>query len=194
MQIPLPFFCTGYLPVQLNKKYTEYTLITTDRLYLRQIEKGDKEFITDYLADEELTRYLPLERPYKEDEAFKWFDGRLKHWRQHHFGTFINTLKNSSEVIGYCGIEYVRDTKYIDIRYGILKRFWGHGYAYEAALAVLQYSFTRLGLEKLYGAAVPQNIPSIRLLEKLGMTKDDAFNVYGTEVSHYSLTNPEHNK
>lgn len=169
-------------------------MITTDRLYLRQIRKEDKEFITDYLADEELSRYLPLERPYEDDEALNWFNGRLNHWRQHHFGTFIIMLKQSSEVIGYCGIEYVRDTKYIDIRYGIAKSFWGHGYAHEAALAVVQYSFTKLDLKKLYGAAVPQNVPSIRLLEKLEMTKDNAFNVYGDEVSHYSLNNEKHNK
>ena len=98
-------------------------------------------------------------------------------------------LKQSNEVLGYCGIEYVRDTQFIDIRYGLLKRYWGHGYAYEAALAVLQYGFTALGFQKLYGAAVPQNAPSVKLLEKLGMIKDTAFSVYGEEVSHYSLNN-----
>lgn len=163
--------------------------ITTDRLALRQIKKGDKEFIVKYLVDEELSKYLPLGRPYEEDEALKWFNGRMNHWRQHHFGTFTILLRGSNEVIGYCGIEHVRQTKFIDIRYGILKRYWGQGFAYEAALAVLRYGFNDLGFNTLYGAAVPQNIPSIRLLEKLGMAKDTTFSVYGQEVLHYSLTN-----
>ena len=76
-------------------------------------------------------------------------------------------MKQSAEVIGYSGIENVRDTPYIDIRYGITKSFRGNGYVYEAALAVLQYGFNSLGFEKLYGAAVPQNIPSIWLLEMM---------------------------
>jgi ribosomal-protein-alanine N-acetyltransferase len=164
-------------------------LINTDRLSLRQIRNEDKEFIRNYLADEELSKYLPLERPYNEDEALKWLNGRIVHWRQHNFGTFSVLLNKSPVVIGYCGIEYVQDTQFIDVRYGTLKRYWGHGFAYEAALAVVQYGFNTLGFQKLYGAAVPQNIPSIRLLEKLRMVKDAEFNTYGKEVWHYSLSN-----
>lgn len=168
-------------------------MITTERLSLRKIQTDDEDFIIKFLADEELAKYLPLDRPYNANEASTWFDGRLDHWRLNGFGTFIIVLKHSNDVMGYCGIEYVRGTKFIDMRYGLLKCFWGHGYAYEAALAVLQYGFSVHAFSKLYGAAVPQNIPSIKLLQKLGMSKDSEFNVYGQDVSHYSISLDSYN-
>jgi len=167
--------------------------LNTNRLSLHQIRSDHQEYIIDYLGHAEHAQYLPLERPYTWDEAAQWFIGRLDHWQKHNFGSFIIYLEQSVEVIvGYCGIEHVRDSQYIDIRYGISKKYWGHGYAYEAALEVLRFGFNTLGLNRLYGAAVPANIPSIKLLKKLGMTKDSNFDVYGEEVNHYSFTVAKH--
>lgn len=167
-------------------------MISTDRLSLRQIHSEDEKFIVGYLAHEDHARYLPLGRPYTREEALAWFNARSSHWRDYHFGTFIIVLRQTHEVIGYCGLEYVRETKYIDIRYGITRQFWGGNYAYEAALAVLECGFSTLGVEKLYGAAVPQNVPSLGLLKKLGMTKDDEFCSYGDGVVGYSVTSQKH--
>lgn len=163
--------------------------IKTNRLSLCQIRDDHKDYTIAYLGHAEHAQYLPLERPYTLDEATKWSNDRLEHWQKHNFGTFIIYLQQPVElIIGYCGIEHVRDTPLIDIRYGISKEFWGHGYAHEAALAVLRFGFKTLGLEKLYGAAVPGNIPSLRLLNKLGMEKDNSFDIYGEELNHYSVT------
>lgn len=169
-------------------------MLKTKRLTLHQVKITDRKFIVDYLSDEDQAKYLPLDRAYTHTEAEKWFDLRLKHWRRHNFGTFIIYLTSKSSAIGYCGIEHVRNTQFIDIRYGTTKQFWGHGYAYESALAIIQYSFSDLCIEKLYGASVPQNIPSIKLLEKLGMERDTSFYEYGEEVSHYSLSAERYNK
>ena len=161
---------------------------------MHQVKITDRKFIVDYLSDEDQAKYLPLDRAYTNIEAQKWFDFRLKHWSRHNFGTFMIYLKSQSSAIGYCGIEHVRNTQFIDIRYGITKQFWGHGYAHESALAIIKYSFSYLHIEKLYGAAVPQNNPSIKLLEKLGMERDNSFYEYGEEVSHYSLSAERYNK
>jgi ribosomal-protein-alanine N-acetyltransferase len=162
-------------------------MIATKRLSLGQVKNVDKDFIINYLACGKHATYLPLERAYTREEALKWFNGRLTHWLQHNFGTFLVQLRQQKVAIGYCGIEYVRDTQYIDIRYGITRQFWGNGYAYEAALAVLKNGFIKHGFEKLHGAAVLKNLASIRLLEKLGMTEDKEFDVYGDGIAHLSV-------
>lgn len=168
-------------------------MIYTDRLSLRRLNSEDENFIVNYLSVDGHAKYLPLARPYTENEALKWFNGRLYHWRKYLFGTFMVILEQLNESIGYCGIEYVRDTAFIDIRYGITKQFWGHGYAYEAALAVLNYGFRKFGFEKLCGAAVRQNDRSIRLIEKIGMTEDNQFHEYDGDVAHYAITIGEFN-
>ena len=169
-------------------------MLKTKRLILHQVNISDRKFIVEYLSDDDQAKYLPLDRAYSDIEAQKWFDLRLKHWSRHNFGTFIIYVNSLHSAIGYCGIEHVKNTRLIDIRYGITKQFWGHGYAHESALAVIHYGFSDLCVEKLYGAAVPQNIPSIKLLEKIGMERDNCFYEYGEEVSHYSLTAERYNK
>ncbi len=169
-------------------------MISTNRLLLRQIKKEDQHFIQRYLADEELSKHLPLERPYTESESLKWFLGRIEHWSKNTFGTYIILNKECTQRLGYCGIEYVRDTEYVDIRYSLLKEYWGNGYAFEAALAVLKQGFNELCFRKLYGAAVPANIASVSLLKKLGMSEDTTFCVYGSEVAHYSVSSARYNE
>ena len=57
----------------------------------------------------------------------------------------------------------------VDVGFSILKRFGGKGYAFEAAIAVMDYGRTVLGLREIVGVTAPDNRVSIRLLEKLGM-------------------------
>jgi RimJ/RimL family protein N-acetyltransferase len=52
--------------------------------------------------------------------------------------------------------------------YRLCLKHWGHGYAAEAATAVLRYGFRDLNLAKIIAFAVPQNKASLKILEKLG--------------------------
>lgn len=162
--------------------------LCTEKLLLRQVQWNDSGFIKDYLSDDERTKYLPLERAYSETQAAAWFNGRMQHWEMHKFGSFIVIHKESCARIGYCGIEFVRNTKFVDIRYGVLQNVWGQGLAFEAALHVLRYGFDELRLSTIYGAAVPDNSPSIAILKKLGMSPDRTFNSYGDVVSPFSIS------
>lgn len=168
-------------------------MIATERLSLYRIEDGFKNFITTFLADWDHARYLPLSRPYSPVEAERWLGFRLDHWQDHGFGVFSVMLRDTGETVGYCGVEHVRTTAFIDIRYGISKERWENGYGFEAAKAVVEYGFTTLGLWKLYGAVAAQNTSSIRLLEKLGMTDDPEFHEYGDDILHYSISSARDN-
>ena len=58
---------------------------------------------------------------------------------------------------------------HIDIGYGILPEFRGKGYAFEAAKAIYDYGYQELNLEKIVAIVNPDNLPSIKLLSKLGL-------------------------
>lgn len=162
-------------------------LSTTD-LTFRIIRNSDFEFVKNYLSNVETTKYLPLERPYSENEANEWLNIRLNHWEMYKFGILILSDNNKVEPIGYCGLEHAKDTSFVDIRYGLTPNTWGKGYAFQAAFATLAYGFITLKLQKIYGAAVPGNSPSISVLAKLGMTPDVTFDVYGDVVIPYSIS------
>ncbi|MCB0261311.1 MAG: GNAT family N-acetyltransferase, partial [Calditrichaeota bacterium] len=57
----------------------------------------------------------------------------------------------------------------VDIGFAFLPQFWSQGYAYESAAAVMSYGKNALGLKRIVAITQPDNIGSIRLLEKLGL-------------------------
>jgi RimJ/RimL family protein N-acetyltransferase len=81
---------------------------------------------------------------------------------------YVVELKGRASPIGMCGLIKRDSLDEVDIGYAYLPEWRGHGYAYEAAQAVLAYAPT-LGIQRLLAIASPSNLPSNGLLCKLGM-------------------------
>ena len=163
--------------------------LQSKRLYFKKIQQDDVDFLTKFLSDPELTKYLPLRRPYLTKEIESYLTGRISHWQTHDFGVFILILKSTNRKAGYCGLEYVGDTNYIDIRYGILSEYSGKGMIQEAARGMIEYGFNILKLPVIYGAAIPENRASIEILKKIDMKSNQEVNFYGDIVDYYSIQN-----
>lgn len=75
----------------------------------------------------------------------------------------------SEEFIGCCGLRpYDSEKNIYEIGIHIKSDYWGHGYASEAATAVILYAFDQLKADNLFAGHNPQNIASKNLLKKLG--------------------------
>ncbi|MEL6142471.1 MAG: GNAT family N-acetyltransferase, partial [Bacteroidota bacterium] len=61
-------------------------------------------------------------------------------------------------------------TPCIDIGWRLKKAHWGNGYATEGAQACLEYAWNKLDAVEIYAIAVEQNLPSIRVMQKIGMS------------------------
>ncbi len=88
------------------------------------------------------------------------------------FGLYIAELKEEGVPIGICGLvkrDFLED---VDLGFALLPGFWGQGYAYEAASAVMEHGKGALGLKRIVAITNPENHNSIRLLEKLGFQFD----------------------
>lgn len=78
--------------------------------------------------------------------------------------------KDMDEIIGWCGLDHLDQTKADPALFYLLKAsYWGEGVATEAAGALLDYAFTRLGVASIRGGAAPENLASKRVMEKIGM-------------------------
>ncbi len=130
-------------------------------------------------------------------QSIEWVRTRIErqidNYKQLGFGHWAIELKDSQEVIGFCGLSRFADINgrpEIEVGYRLAKAYWGQGYATEAATAVRDLAFERLNIERLIALVDPNNHRSIRVAEKLGMTHTDDVVLPG--YSHadrvYSLT------
>ncbi len=85
-------------------------------------------------------------------------------------------LKATADLIGFIGLNYTdfpaHFTPAIGIGWRIGSQYWCNGYATEGAKAVLDYGFNKINLEEIVAFTVPDNLRSIKVMERLGMLRD----------------------
>ena len=105
------------------------------------------------------------------------------------FGLWIAELRDSSEPVGICGLIKRDELDDVDLGFALLPRYFGQGYAREAATATMAYGRDRLGLGRIVAITVPGNADSVKLLERLGFRfertirmahKDEAVSLYAS--------------
>ena len=148
-------------------------VLTTERLRIRHMTVADAAFMLRLLNEPSWLRFIG-DRGVKTlaDAQSYILNGPVEMVRRLGFGFYIVELKDqvgSAGPVGICGLAkrpYLAD---VDIGFAFLPEFWGQGYAFEAAAAVLDLAHTRLGLRRVLATVRPGNQSSIKLLEKLGL-------------------------
>jgi RimJ/RimL family protein N-acetyltransferase len=87
--------------------------------------------------------------------------------------------RGSGEPLGFAGLKTVDFAApfvaTVEIAWRLARSHWGRGYATEAARAAVHFGFETLGLPELVGFTVPSNSRSIAMFQRLGMSRDPAF-------------------
>ncbi|TVX98672.1 GNAT family N-acetyltransferase [Cohnella terricola] len=146
-------------------------IVKTDRLVLRDFISGDLQEVHKYASDEEVCRYSDWGPNRLEDtEAFieQVVEEQGIHPRNQF--TLAIIVKETNGLIGACSFK--RDGYQGEIGYSINRNYWGFGFATEAAKAMLNFGFNELNLHRIYATCRPNNVGSIRVLEKIGMRKE----------------------
>lgn len=144
-------------------------LLETERLLLRPFSADDAEFILEIVNEPSFIQNIG-DRGVRslEDARAYILNGPVASYAKNGFGLYLVALKKTYESIGMCGL-IKRDTlEDVDIGYAFLPKFWGKGYAVEAALSVKAYAKDAIGLKRLVAITDPANEGSIRVLEKIG--------------------------
>jgi RimJ/RimL family protein N-acetyltransferase len=143
--------------------------INTKRLMLREITQEDFQGVHEYASDPETVKYMPF-GPNTEEETREFIRRNMKQQEdprtEYGFGII---LKEEDRFIGACGIHGVTEIQ-ASIGYILNRRFWGKGYATEAAKGLVNFIFSELGVHRVYATCDPDNHASIRVLEKVGMS------------------------
>jgi ribosomal-protein-alanine N-acetyltransferase len=144
---------------------------TTTRLELGEFTPVDAGFIVRLLNDPDWIRFIGDRNVRSEDDARRYLEhGPIALYTKHGFGLWRIARRSDGMPIGMCGL-IKRDTlPDVDIGFALLPAFRGQGYAAEAASATLGLAARRFGLTRVVAIASPDNEPSRRVLERLGMT------------------------
>jgi ribosomal-protein-alanine N-acetyltransferase len=164
--------------------------LTTPNLTLRPFTEGDATPLFHILSQEDVLRYFPSPDPPPLERVGRFIAAQLAHWEQHGFGWWAVEPRQSGELIGWNGLQFLPDTDEIEVGYLLSKPYWGRGLAAEGALASLEFGFETLGLEQIVGIVHPENHASIRVLEKIGMTFVERAEYFGMQVRRYCISPP----
>jgi len=156
-------------------------VLETARLRLRRIGPDDVEALARIFTDPEVMRYVGAGRPLSPDEVAAMVE-RIEHrFQADGFGQLAVERREDGEVIGRVGLlpldpeTWRSDSRAaighhaeIEIGWTLARDAWGHGYAFEAASAVIEHARTELGLGRLVSIIQHGNAASIRLAQRLG--------------------------
>ena len=157
---------------------TEFEL-QTDRLTLRAIEPRDSDAIAAIIGDPEVM--YAWDHGFGAEEIRDWLERNRLRAEREGYGYRAVIETSSGNLIGVCGLleEMADGERYLGVGYIFAKRYWGRGYATESARAIVDYAFKTLGAAAVTAQIRPENTPSRRVAEKLGMTVEKVF------VKHY---------
>lgn len=145
-------------------------------MLLRELASQDFAALHEIERDPHVTRYLPYD-PHTPADTRKRIARATRFSRENPRTVFdlALTLRNSRELIGRCGLGLRGEHREAMIWYLLHPAHTGHGYAREAAAALLGLAFTRLRLHRVYADCDPRNTPSCRVARALGMKFEGRF-------------------
>lgn len=160
-------------------------VLTTERLEIRRFSMTDAAECFSFMSDEQGMQ-LDGCKPFSAMDDAYW--ERMKLFQQRE-GQYVIVLKKTNEVIGTLHVfnDDSRAVETKEIGYAISPAHQRQGYAYEAISAFLLLLQRELLLDLVVAGVLPENIPSIRLLEKLGFKKEG---IHHKALWHEGLDKP----
>ncbi|WP_435010625.1 GNAT family N-acetyltransferase [Tundrisphaera lichenicola] len=145
-------------------------VLETDRLTLRHLTPDDLDALEAIQSDPMVMRYFPS-APRSRDETLRDLERCIAWQAEHGFSLWAALDRLDGRLIGRCGLlpQSLQGRKEVEIAYLIAPTHWGRGLATEAALAIRDHGFDRLGLDRLVSIIHRDNLASRRVAEKAGL-------------------------
>lgn len=148
------------------------TILDTERLRLREMTLADLDFVAEMLGDPGVMRYYPT--PLTRDEAQAWVDRQRRRYAAEGHGLWLVARRETDQPVGQVGLisQQVEGQPELELGYLIHRPWWRHGFAFEAARAVLDYACRVVTAQRVISLIRPENTPSQGVAQKLNMAVD----------------------
>jgi RimJ/RimL family protein N-acetyltransferase len=144
-------------------------ILETDRLFLREFVPQDAAALARVISDPQTMRYYPA--PIDPAGVEQWIARNRRRYAADGHGLWAMVLRTSGELIGDCGLtrQELEGKDEFEIGYHLRRDCWGNGFATEAALACRDFGFRRRNTDHLISLIRPENLPSRRVAERVGL-------------------------
>jgi RimJ/RimL family protein N-acetyltransferase len=156
----------------------------TDRLILRRWTPEDLAPFAELNADAVVMEHMQRTLTRAESDAFaRRIEGEFDECG---FGLWAVEVRDTASFVGYVGLHRVpfraSFTPAVEVGWRLSRHHWGHGYATEAAREAVRYGYDDVGLREIVSFTTPGNVASWRVMERLGMVRDETSDFDHPEV------------
>ncbi|MGB5674838.1 MAG: GNAT family N-acetyltransferase [Gemmatimonadota bacterium] len=150
----------------------EQPTLATERLLLRPFTLADAEALQRLAGAEEIAdTTLNIPHPYADGLAEAWIESHADAFRDRERVVLAITDSNAV-LVGAISLRLDLGHRRAELGYWIGLPFWGRGYATEAVVAMVEYGFKELGLNRIFAHHLARNPASGRVLEKAGFVHE----------------------
>ncbi len=167
--------------------------LATERLVIRPYRDEDAAALHEVFGSPEVMKWTPSP-PSKDVAETRERLARTMAFTARQpsgFGLWALELKESAEFLGQVGLFPVEGKgPEVEVAYELAPRVWGHGYATEAARALVEYGFGEMALRRVVALILPANTRSQNVASKCGMTVEGPGRFYGLDLLVYAREAP----
>lgn len=166
--------------------------IETERLILREILLTDVEGMFELDADPEVHEYLGKNPISSREQVLSVIEFIRKQYVEYGIGRWAVIDRRTDQFVGWAGLKFVTELTnnhidYYDLGYRIIRKYWGQGFATEAAFESVRYAFDTLKVEQVYAMVDCKNDRSNSVLRKAGLSLVEKFELEGIEHNWYRV-------
>ena len=153
---------------------------------LRPFTLDDRNALFQITQEENIFRYFPTQTAWELEKVERYINHQISHWETYKYGHWAVTMRETDQLMGWNGLEFLPDTNETEVGYLFSKAFWGNGYATEATSSAVQFGIESAKLKEIIGLTDPENIASQRVLEKSGLSFTRRQFYFGMEMFRFS--------
>ena len=170
---------------------TNEPTLETVRLLLEELVPGDLDFVATMLGHPEVSRYYG--RRFERKDAQVWLERQLERYRRDGHGLWLVRERATGEKVGQVGLalQQVEAALLPEIGWLLHRPHWGRGYATEAGAATRDAAFSRWGYSQVISLIRPENTPSQRVAERIGMKPTRRVEFHGFAHIVFSCAAPQ---
>ena len=145
-----------------------YPVIETGRLRLRRVFREDVEDLYETTSDPRVTKYEPW-GPYDREETAQMIENVLAQLESGLCTEWAVERKDDAKVLGLIHLNKIDFfNRSAEVGYWLTRKCWGQGYATECLKALGEYALNTLRMDEIVAICHPENLASLRVLEKAG--------------------------
>ncbi len=160
----------------LEIKFDGFPVLESERLLFRKILADDVHDIYELRTNEQVIKYSDRPKMKNMEEAKEMFKKISDSFQNNEGIAWAIDLKETKKTIGH--ITYwriIKEHHRAEIGYAMFPEYWGKGFMTEAIKKIIEYGFTVIKFHSIEANVNPANLPSIKLLERVGFKREAYF-------------------